>query len=141
MEQPFDVPREWISALASLPPPPLREDRDPSKTVCVCGKYISVAHCKISYSGYLNYVVNLCGDCEREWKGYCRIICPKCRKIGLLLKPSRDPHGFLLVSGKCYHLEYCPDCRTGTTKAPIIEKLLFYKERRLPYDVPRSLTL
>lgn len=141
MDAPFDIPREWISALSSLPPPPLREDRDPSKTACVCGKYVEIRHCKVGYTGYVNYVVALCPDCEKHAAKHARVVCPKCRTLVLLIPPHRDPHGFQMLAGKCYHVEHCPGCRTDTDKAPIIEKLLFYKERHLPYDVPRSLKL
>lgn len=141
MSERFDIPQEWISALSSLPPPPLHDHLDPQKTACVCGKFVPIAKCKIGYTGYVNYVVALCPDCEKNVAQYSRVVCPKCKTLVLLIKPHRDPHGFQMFAGKHYHVEHCPGCRKGTDKAPIIEKLLFYKERHLPYDVPRSLQL
>jgi hypothetical protein len=141
MGEPMDIPGEWIKALRDLPPPPLREDRDPAKTACVCGAFVNTASCHVAYSGYVNYVVALCSQCRKDLKDYARVICPKCKTLALLIKPHRDPHGFTMLQGRCYHVEHCPTCRPGTDKAPIIEKLLFYKERHLPYDVPRNLQL
>lgn len=137
----MNIPGEWIKALRDLPPPPLREDRDPSKTACVCKAFVPITECHIAYSGYVNYIVALCPTCRQGLKDYARVVCPKCKTLVLLIKPHKDPHGFSMLRGQCYHVEHCPTCRPGTDKAPIIEKLLFYKERRLPYDVPRSLQL
>ena len=131
--------------LAKAPPPPaavVPEERDLTKVRCLITKsYIPILACKWGFSGHVNYLIAASPEGLSQFPKHVHIVCPKCKILTLLLPPHRDPHGFVLETGKCYHVEHCPRCRPGTSKAPIIEKLVFYRARGIPYDVDRSLAL
>lgn len=143
--EPPDIPRAWIEMLAKAPPPPLApvpEERDLTKVRCLITKqYIPILECKWAYSGHVNYLVAAKPEALKEFPNHARVVCPKCRILTLLLPPHRDPQGWVAEPRAHYHVERCPRCVPGTLKAPIIEKLVFYRARGIPYDVDRSLAL
>lgn len=139
----MNVPRAWVEALTKLPPPPhapLPEERDLTKVRClITKKYIPVLACQWTYSGHVNYLVAAEPSELAKFPTHARVVCPRCKILTLLLPPHRDPHGFEMRPRGHYHVERCPRCVPGTTQAPIIEKLVFYRARGIPYDVDRSL--
>jgi ribosomal protein S27AE len=141
----LNIPRKWIEMLASAPPPPLvpiPEERDLTKVRClITREYIPILECAWAYSGHVNYLVAAKAEALREFPKHARVVCPKCKILTLLMPPHKDQHGWEFKPGAHYHVERCPRCVPGTLKAPIIEKLVFYKAMGIPYDRDSSLTI
>lgn len=137
--EPVDIPAGYIEAISSLPKKTGKVVFDPHKVKCVCGARVDTRDCRVRFSGHVHYVEVLCASCRRDLADYGQVVCPRCRRLALLLKPSRDPRGFEIRKGGIYHVEDCPDCHPGVSKSPIIEKLLFYKRNGFPYEKPKGL--
>lgn len=139
MEEPLNIQASWIEALSKMPKLDPSVVHPSAMIACLCGKLVHTAECRTAYSGYVNYVVALCTDHAPYLTQHTRLICPRCRQIVMFIPPHKDPHGFVYERGATLHVERCPQCRPdlrlpdGGYRAPIVEKILFYKERGIPY--------
>lgn len=117
-----------------VPPMPDIEERfDPTKVPCVCGKYVLIQDCKVAWSGFTHYVVALCPDHLKDLRDMSRVVCPRCKTLVMLLDPHEEANGFVFAKGGTYHVEACPICSPGLKKSAIAEKIIFYKQRKVPY--------
>ena len=135
---------EMIRALLALPrvkTPYISPEVDPTKVPCICGKYMPVSDCTVAWSGYTNYVVALCPDHLRDLAEYARVVCPRCRMLVALLKPHKEKTGFVVERGKVYHVEKCRFCDPESEKSGIVEKIVFYRARKIPYDVDNTIII
>ena len=127
---------KWLEMLQRLPGSPthLSPEWDPGKVPCVCGKFRTIAGCRVAFSGYVNYVVALCDDCGKDLHDYARVVCPRCHMMVLLLKPGTDRNGFEVKKGAVYHVDRCRWCAPEVNCAAILEKKLWLEQRQIPHE-------
>ena len=134
----------YLKLVESMPEPdPVL--RDPWETgrmvdcVCkyLCGSSLRREDMRRVYSGHVWYGLNLCPGCLASEPGeYARIVCVRCRIVVGLAKPGRENgSGFVFEAGRAYHVERCNACAPTAGYAPVIEKLLYYRDAGLPVGV------
>ena len=127
-----DQTQAWINHLDKQPPPPKPKfDRLDQLEQCGCGSMVPIRKFRLEHSGVSTYLDNVCLDCPRkkELSECWSIICATCKRVVGRNEPLVDTTGFTFKSGKVYHVEQCRVCVPGLTKSPIIEKLLFDRNR------------
>jgi len=121
------------------PDPKTKIVDDSVYTKCACDKRVATLSLPRSHSGVVSYIDNICKGCEHLTKGLATIVCVSCHKVAGRLKPFTDKHGFKVVAGEVYHIQVCPVCRPGiryctddgaqVATTPIIEMLLWHRQR------------
>jgi hypothetical protein len=77
----------------------------------------------------------LCFECRNTLKDQARIVCVKCRVVVLWVDPNREAtSGFEFKRRKSYHIQRCPVCAEGLEQAPVLEKVIYYRENNIPFD-------
>jgi len=96
-----------------------------TSTACTCGKMIQLDPGSIRkwFSGQVNYIEILCGDCRKRYADLPRIVCMTCKELMAFMEPSKDPKsGFEMKSKHHYHINRCPRCAPEATSSPILEQ-------------------
>lgn len=110
---------------------------------CACNKLVPATEATHIWSPILmaDAVEPICPGCRPDFKGTARLVCAACRSVIGWLPPQRDAHGFRIESDKCYHVRHCRVCKKGLQGADILEMVLFYKSRGIPYESTEDLPL
>jgi hypothetical protein len=98
---------------------------------CLCGKLLDVItwgakwHSGRFHEGKMiargiNYTALLCEGCLKEFEGWPRIVCLKCRAMGFY-KPGRQATGFVFEKNRHYHIATCPKCDSSSMSTPVLE--------------------
>lgn len=116
---------------------------------CLCGKVLDLAKWQRKwYSGEVhgkrvivpgvNYTDLLCGDCRKEFKGWPRLVCLKCKSLMGFHKAGRQFSGFVFESGKHYHMPDCPRC-SDKPYSSVLEHDAFCKDQNIPIKIEHDL--
>ncbi len=109
----------------------------PELFTCACGKDKKLeAMPVIKSTGVVERVVDkVCPECRKDYAKMGRIVCCGCREVVALVEPHKEKTGFVFRPGGFYHVLNCPKC-VGRMfeKSDIVEKILFYKDRGIPYE-------
>lgn len=121
--------KEASKVLASLPPPERKVIKDIPTYTCICGKQVPVTQLETMNTGVFITYGDACKDCK-DGKEFARrtatLVCAKCRRVIMHVRPYEDKTGFRFEAGKVYHMEGCAICDlTGRERFPIIEKALW----------------
>jgi hypothetical protein len=94
---------------------------------CNAAKHISDF---ASYSsGVLDLVLlPLCSSCKPVFKDCSRIVCCTCKTVIGWVDPHVDKDKFVFEKAHSYHIQACPSCQPGLSKADIIEKIIYLRE-------------
>lgn len=86
--------------------------------------------------GAVDAVCKTCNETyTKELKGLWRLLCGGCNEVVGIREPGPAKAGFIFEPGKCYHVASCPICESPPPeKSPILEMVLFYRQRGIPYD-------
>lgn len=112
----------------------------PKAIRCACGMLRDQAKMpRIPTTGVVKGVVSLiCAGCpaERELAKHAKLVCAGCREVLGFVEPGKEKKGgFEWLPGRYYHVPNCPSCKgVGVKSSPVIEKIIFYKERGIPYE-------
>lgn len=124
---------EMVQLLSTLPPakplPPV--DNTPKET-CVCGHTKLVTDLEMLNTGAFLMPNDICKGCKKGKeidKAAARIVCARCKKVVMRLKPATDKTGFTFLPGKTYHLTECKLCNPSIDSANIVEKTLWDRAR------------
>lgn len=98
---------------------------------CLCSKLVpSVGNFVRRHSGVVNYDEILCPDCRREFQGFARVVCLRCKSLQGFMSPYRDKvTGFEMRGGQHYHIDGCPKCVNGVAATPILEHVRHCRAR------------
>lgn len=145
-----DVLRDWVKLVQQLPPPKPPEDTASLVTkhtflkfnpmthvLCACKKVVELQGLKVRDSGVTMYLDNICEGCPglRE-KSVIVCVGPGCRQVVAHLDPCVDKEGFRFEKGRVYHTDACPTCKPNLKSAVVIEQLLFYRKKGVPFPKP-----
>jgi hypothetical protein len=131
------IAREVGGILHKLPPPPKfgMQDAwsvDAQFTTCICNKRKLLTQMEIINSGVFHVVSNVCKDCRSGLKHdreMSRIVCCTCKSVVSRLSPGRDLDGFVFAANASYHVDKCGVCTPGLSESPIIEKLIYQRDK------------
>ena len=99
-----------------------------------CKKFIPITSMAVLDSGIISAQEPLCPECAGTFKEQARIICIPCKQVVLWVDPHKEKLGFEFKARHCYHVNECPSCKEGITHTRILEKVVFFKERNIPYE-------
>lgn len=125
---------KMIGVLASMPPVDPQPIIDTPMEKCVCGKMVPVASLESLDTGVfktLNDVCIGCPDGKKIDKELARVVCARCKRILIRLKPATDATGFKFEAGRTYHVSECSLCNPNIQRCPIIEKVLWNKSHNV----------
>jgi len=107
---------------------------------CCKGKFKIQEMHRLASTGAVEGAMDLlCVKCARDYRKeleqVARLVCAGCKEVVDMLEPSVEPGGFRIEAGRCYHVAECPCCSSKTLKqSPVVEMILFYKSRGIPYE-------
>ena len=119
-----------VGVLASLPPLKPQPLIHKPQERCVCGKLVPITTLEELDTGVFKTLNDVCKGCTEGKKidrGLARIVCARCKRVLLRIKPATDKTGFEFKAGKTYHVSECSLCNPDISECPIIEKVLWDK--------------
>ena len=127
--------RQLADTISQLPPLKITGEELRLGTVtCVCGKRISIKDAPLFNTGVTMATDNICPDCAKSYKGTCRVVCIRCRKVVSRIKPGTKDKATSMVfrADRCYHTDGCGECQAGglqagTFKSKLLELVLANK--------------
>lgn len=125
---------KMIGILASMPPVVPQPIIETPKEKCACGKMVHVNSLEALDTGVfktLNDVCVGCKDGKKIDKELARVVCARCKRVIIRLKPAKDVTGFTFEAGRTYHVSECSLCNPSIQRCPIIEKVLWNKRRHV----------
>lgn len=127
-----DFLREAAKIFTKLPP--LKKiDLTITKESCICGKTVDITDLEALNTGLFLTHSDVCKGCKeghRIDKNSARVVCVKCKRVLMHIKPGVDKTGFRIVAGKSYHVPRCPQCMSifrekHDPRIPLIEKVVW----------------
>lgn len=117
---------------------------------CLCGKLLDATlFTKKWHSGTweagkqvspgVNYTTVMCPDCEKEFRGWPRIVCLGCKTLMGFFKWGRQSTGFVFEKGRHYHIADCPKCNTARKSTPVLEHEHFCRSNKVRTVTPTDL--
>jgi len=98
-----------------------------------CKKFVPLVTMPVSNTGIVQAQEPLCKECAPTFKDQARIVCVPCKQVVLWVDPHVEKTGFEFKKGAFYHVDSCPTCKPGITQTKVLEKVVYFKERNIPY--------
>lgn len=117
---------ELMRLMDALPPTKPPKVIPPNQLLeCACGHKVHISSFDTINTGVFTCLNNVCRHCktgQQMDREYARLVCVKCKKVLLRVKPAKDKTGFSFVGGRTYHITSCPECHPEIENPIIIEK-------------------
>ena len=125
--------KEAAKIFTKLPPPKKKLETKITKESCVCGKMVDITDLEALNTGLFLTHSDVCKGCKEGHQvdqHSARVVCVKCKRVLMHIKPGVDKTGFRIVAGKSYHVPKCPQCMSVfrekyDPKIPLIEKVVW----------------
>lgn len=97
---------------------------------CQCGKTKKLEDLEDLNTGVFICKNDICKGCKEGKeidKKLARVVCAKCKRVTIRIKPAEDKTGFRFIAGKTYHQNGCAFCdkTSGEHRYTIIEKAMW----------------
>ena len=133
-----DFLREAAKIFSKLPPPKDQKILTaPQKEQCICGKTVDISKLDMLNTGLFLTHGDVCKGCKEGKHAdskHARVVCVRCKRVLMHLRPGTDKTGFKLEAGRSYHVKGCPQCQSLTSKNdkyPLIEKVVWNRSHGL----------
>lgn len=99
-----------------------------------CKKFTPLISMPVIDTGIVKAQEPLCAECLPTFKDQARVVCTNCKVVVLWVDPHKEDTGFEFKRSHVYHVNKCPKCLPGTKQTQVLEKLIYYKENKIPHE-------